>query len=182
MDPKVLGVVAFRVLAVYLVIWGMGNLSNLYYVYSLKDALPGPGDASHPVLASLVYGFSLVVPVLAGLALWRWAPVVAERVVPAGTYPSGDGAYSLEKIQAVALATVGLLVIFWTLPILTVRTYALFTQTPPEFSTIYQNPYKSTELVAMSLQVLFGLWLVLGARSWTRLLHRFQEFGLKEKQ
>jgi len=180
MDPKVLGVVAFRVLAVYLVIWGLTNSTALFGVFQIQRELPS--QAAGSILGPWIYGLAIAVPVLGGMVLWRLAPGIAARAVSGEADDSREVSFSLEQSQAVAFTTVGLSLIFWILPSFLVGTYDLFTSTPPEFSAVAQNPYKATNLVSMFLEILLGLWLVLGARSLTRLLHRFQEFALEEKK
>jgi len=182
MNPKALAVVAFRVLSVYLVIWGLTNLSQLYGLFRFQQVFPPQEADSLAVIGSLTYALAIAVPILGGLVLWKWAPGLAVRVVKEEVSGSGEASFSLVQIQAVALTTAGLLLIFWVLPSFLVGIYELLARTPPGYSALGQNPFKATNLVSMFLEILLGLWLVLGARSWTRLLHRFQEFGLEGKR
>lgn len=182
MNPKALAVVAFRALSVYLMIWGLTNSTYMFGFFQIQKELPSEAAGSIPIIGPLAYGLAIALPILGGLVLWRRAPGLAVRAVREEAGDFREAPFSLAQIQAVALSTLGLLLIFWNLPFFLVGAYELFTRTPSEFSPITQNPFKATELVSVLLEILLGLWLALGARSWARILEWTRELGLEGKK
>lgn len=175
MTARLLGKIALRLLAVYLIARGISVLPDVY-------AIPIQfGDKS-----SLGFNpyFLFIIPIcallIAGIVLWAMAPLISDWMVGTSVVSTQMSLANVEEIQRVAIGTAGLIIAIIAIPQVVswlIRTvedlYLLKTQ------QIIFGSHNWAYLVAALLQLLLGLLLIFGTRSLARLLRRAREFGLE---
>jgi hypothetical protein len=175
MEPNILARIAVRIVAIYIIAQGMMYLPSIYTVMLYNDGRSGIDVAGIVAVIAAIFG-----PLVVGVVLWLVAPALSRWIV--GAIESGEGSSATSgQIQAVAISTAGLIIVFISLP----GFISLLVQT---FGGAYEFEGQRifsintvANLLASGLKVLFGVLLILGVRFWIRLLHRFKEFGLEEK-
>ncbi len=175
MEPNILARIAVRVVAIYVIARGIMYLPSIYTVLLYNDGRSGIDTAGIVAIIAAVFG-----PLVVGIVLWMVTPALSKWIV--GEKNGGEeSGTSIGQLQAVAISTAGLVIVFVSLP----GFISLLIQT---FGGAYEfegqrtfNVNSVANFLASGLKVLFGILLVLGVRFWVRLLHRFKEFGLEEK-
>ena len=169
MEPVTLSLILLRVLSVYLVAKGILFIPEIATVWSRISTYgsesPGLG------LMSLL----IVAPLLLGVFLWAMSPRLAKIIVQNEGPREKTGAVSISHIQSAILATVGMILVLVTIPGL-VSNAVLFFGEEGHFSTA-----ASAHFWAQVAKLALGAALVVGSNFFVRLMRRFREFGLEQK-
>lgn len=173
MAPTDLARIAVRLVAIYFLSQGLIQLPGLLVLPRLAETVMG-GTFSQlqVVLASIL-------PLVVGLALWIGAPPIGRLVV--GTVDEDERPATAFEIQAIAVSTAGLILLFSAVPGLVSYFYIAVVQAP-EFGGVRRyNDGVFGMLLGTGLQVILAVLLILGARFWSRALWRIRTFGVHEK-
>lgn len=167
MEPATLSLILLRVLAVYLIAKGILFAPEIVTVWSGASAYAG----KYPNIG--LYSFVILTPVIFGLILWLLSPQLAKMIVRGESLKQSVESLSLGNIQAAVLATVGLLIIFVTIPSLISISVQIFGEGGR--SSTAATAHLSAQIAKVGL----GVVLVFGANSLVRLIRRIREFGLE---
>jgi hypothetical protein len=160
----------------FVIAQGIMQLPTMYMVFMQS----GGSQSLSGVEAGAVIA-AITAPMAIGLILWFSARTIASWIIGAArSEPSADPA-TATQLQAVAISTAGLVIVFLSLPgfiSLIIQTIggSYVSEGGREFD-INTISY----LAASGLKVLFGVLLVVGVRFWVVVLHKFQNFGLEVK-
>jgi len=169
MEPKTLAQILLRVLAVYLMAKGILYLPELATVASatksFSGAFPNIGILSLVVIAPLVFG----------LGLWAASPKIAGLMVAQSNSGETNSPATLPQIQSAILATVGLLLVFLTLPSIVTIAFQILEES--EHSVVIPTAVLASHIARLVL----GILLIVGAGALVRLVNKAREFGLEEK-
>lgn len=172
MNAKSVSKIALRVLAVFFIFEGIGNLPML------------AGSISHygstvafkwvPLWESTV----LIAPIVLGVIVWSFAERIANWMV--NRTDTGEPAVQLDasNFQTIAFVTLGIFFLIQCVPNIAGIVYMSLTvsvaqQLPP----LWQNLYFVEEILKLVLAAI----LVLRARFLTQLFVRLREFGLNQQ-
>jgi len=175
MQATILAKIAIRIVAIYLVTQGVLNATGLASVFTSpfsKEVTTGQ--------LSIVLLIHFLVPLLFGLFLWLLSNKLASLIVGNSNVDLST-TINTRQLQSIALSSVGLVVIFTTLPDLVNLLMTTFSSSNKVDDVTIISPGAIAHLVGLSLKVLFGLLLIFGARFWSGLLHSLKGFGLYEK-
>jgi len=173
MTPITFAKIAIKLVAVYLMAQGIMQVPSIVTLFQFSTT---PMDENVQVVFVLVS--AIFMPLIAGIVLWVISNWLSRRIV-AGVPQDESANNSLPDIQAVAISTVGLIVVVLSLPQLISLAVQLFGHT----SILNDEKIFSTAIlssfVASCVKVVLGLALVLGASGWVRLLYKIRGLGLK---
>jgi len=168
--------VALRVAAVFLVLNVLG-----YGVSSTLSAAAGSADG--PWFPSAAWNLLLL---LVAFLLWRRALPVARKILPAHPSPAdterGQAKWTFRSVQEVVLPILGIQALIQAAPQLGYWiTFSIRTD-PEGFSeSEWLFGDHVSRLVSISVELLFGLWLLLGSKGIANFLHRLRWAGLPEE-
>lgn len=172
MAPTTLAKIAIRLVSIYLI---------SQCVVFLPNVLPllGMGESAGSAQA-LVFWVILVpaLPFLMGIVLWIGAPRLSKLVV--GPSRDQDSAASPTELQAIAIATAGLILLFAAIPRLASSFYVAVIAAPQLDGVRYYGDGPMGVLIGAVLQVLFAVALILGAKFWARALWRVRSLGVHD--
>lgn len=169
MDAKLLAKIALRVVAVFMIAMGIMALPQ---IAGMND----PSRASFSAL-TLIIVLMEAGPVLVGIVLWFLAPILADWMVGDAQPPATAGALDAQTLQAIAFATVGLVVTIQAGAY--IAGIGVTAMTSPNDFQVFLHSYV---FAAQIIKLVLGLALLVGARAFSRLLLRLREFGLKPPQ
>jgi hypothetical protein len=173
MAPTILARIAIRLVAIYLLSQG------LIYVPGLL-ALPGLSESAGASTFSVVQVVLVsILPLLLGLALWIGAPPISRLVV--GPVHEEERPATAIEIQAVAISTAGLILLFIAVPRLVSSFYLAVVEAPQIDGVRSYNDGLIGMLLGAGLQVLLAVLLIAGARFWPRVLWRIRAYGVHER-
>ena len=163
-------VVACRVLGLYVGIFWLGILP-----VEVSAVFRGPWEPS--LVWSLLSGAVMfAIPVALAIALWRLAPWIAKHMLAElETVQASPSAITLAELQVAAISILGLLFVFGTLPRVVALIFEQFWVAGADADTrssIIAGLRQAT--VRDIVQIGLGAWLFFGARSFVKLLRRFQ--------
>lgn len=172
MNPQELSIIGIRIVAIYLIAQGFIQFSGFmasYISLSLKEELFISGAC-----------FALA-PLLFGILLWLCSTALSRLVVDKSYHVEESKPINSLSLQAIALSTVGLVLVFTALPALIGQLIRIFSEAPVfEGKRTYDLALLSL-FIGQLLKVILGVTLVLGANFWARFLSWFQKFGLQSK-
>lgn len=172
MNYRTLAMIGVRLLAVWLIVIGIGALPDLTNLWQWQgEAIKSP--SGYPWL-QFDASFAIVVPVILGVLLWALAPWLSRRMAPAGE-DSPPAAAALVLVQG-AIAIAGLVLAVTALPSLI---YAIV-----EVVQVAGNPNEYPEawltwmmLAERAILVLLALGLIVGARRLRGWIFRLRTLG-----
>lgn len=176
MEPRLLAKISIRVVAIYLVTYGIMQvpaITTAFYYSGNQDA--------EGINILLFLSFAIFSPLISGIVLWLISDKLSAWVI--GNSDSKDSVNNLNSnnLQAVALSIIGLVVVFITLPNL----ISQIIQLSNNANIIDGNRVFDTNtlslVIASTLKIVLGVLLVLGPDFWVRLLRFLREYGLREK-
>jgi hypothetical protein len=170
--PTLFAKIALRLVAVYLLYQGLIHLAGLLALPHLMESV----GADRWAIAHLAVATTM--PVVAGLVLWIAASPLARLVV--GQPREHEGAATAIQIQAVAISTAGLLLLFAAVPRFVSNFYHAVIQAPQLDGVRYYSDSALGYLLGAGLQVFLGLVLIVGAGFFPRLLWRIRAFGVSK--
>jgi hypothetical protein len=182
MTPLNFAIVGLRLIGIYFVVESgpLFAASSLISAF-LTQIAPGSGPSLLPTfLISLIPGS---ITVLLGILLFVYSATLAKRVIPSITDESDKTAFSLEDIQALAFATVGIFMLADALPslgrILESVYYWLYYQqqkdvTPPRQVSLF---YAAGTIA----QLIIGLFLLLNPQGFRNIWHWLRTAGTQPK-
>ena len=173
MNPVTFAKIAIKIVAVYLMAQGIMQVPSIISLFQFSSTPMGENAQVIFVLVSAIF-----MPLIAGILLWAISNWLSRYIV-AGVPQDESANNSLPHIQAVAISTVGLIVVVLSLPQLISLAVQLFGHT----SVLNDEKVFSTAIlssfVASCVKVVLGLALVLGASGWVKLLYKIRGLGLK---
>ncbi|MBT3012976.1 MAG: hypothetical protein KUF77_15430 [Candidatus Thiodiazotropha sp. (ex Lucina aurantia)] len=175
MEPKALSQILIRVLSVYVLVKALMLLPELFTVSHL---LGNDKDEKH---LYLIYAITIVFPFVFGIVLWHFAPALSERITSGLVKTKESTSLQTEALQVAIIATVGFLVIFLSIPSTLSLGMQLFeTSTLIEGERVF-NANSLAYFIGQVAKLLLGVVMVVGVKTWVRLINRFREFGLERK-
>lgn len=172
-----LAFVGLRLIALFLAVQALTGLAGLVsQLFNMEFGI---------TLATLaqVIGYFLL-PLAGTLALYYAAGPIAKRLV--GHAADHDpGPVSVADLQSTLFAAVGAYLLFKGLSVGVPQFVGHMMAEPRNpLNPMNADLAKSRIhwLISSSLDIVFGIGLMLGARGLTRVLHGFQEFGLRDKR
>jgi hypothetical protein len=165
MTKREVAALAVKVLGLYVIGSALGQLYWLGMLVQPSYVSEAWGTTSKQV-QFLLYLAPFVLVVLYGLILWLDAHRLGARMTRGEDAPVGETRMTAAELQTVAVSAVGLVILGTAVPSLARVVVWIGRDGWEEL----QTPWNNAELVATSIHVLFGLWLLLGAQGLTRLL------------
>ncbi len=182
MNPQVLAKIAIRILSIYLISQYIVQISG-YLVMQLAATV------RQESIDSLLFLILSMAPLVLGILLWIISGTLAKWVVGKTTdtdYVEGEEKEGMPlnafQLQAVALSTAGLLIIFTTLPSIFNLLFQMFSEDSVLEGIIMHENGIPGLFFGLLFKVVLGILLVMGNGFWSNLLYKFKEFGLKEKK
>jgi len=171
MDAKMIAKIALRVLATYIVATGIMGLPQLL-------SIPQRNDDTFFLFVFIFFLFLVVAPLIVGVALWMLAPKMAGWAVGKVDPATSDNPVKATDLQAMAFMTVGLIFTMQAAWYIAGIVYAtvLESTSPGNNPSLYHTPGFYSQIA----KLVFGIVLIVGAKSLTRLFQRFREFGSKQ--
>ncbi len=169
MNAKTLSKIALRVLAVFFIFEGIGNLPML--AMSINSYGSSVKVEWFPFWESAV----LVAPIILGIVVWLLASTIAAWMVDYND--TGESAPPIDAftLQVIALVTLGIFFIIQCVPNIAGTLYVFLATPANQLQTpLLHNDY----LLEEALKLILAIVLVLGAGFFTRLFRRLREFGL----
>lgn len=173
MPPQVLSKIAIRIVAIYMIAQGIIQLSGSIVTQLAFNSIQ---KIDGSLFIAIIF---TMLPLLSGLLIWFFSNALSKWV--AGEAPTSEEkeALNITNIQAVALSTIGLVLIFTTVPTLLTSLLQIFSADRVfEGKRIYDAGQVGF-VIGTFLEVLLGILLVVGANFWSRVLYHFRQFGLK---
>ena len=173
MNSREISLVGVRLLGLYLIAQGIFELPNLVVLAQL------PPDAEFTSLLYFLHASAILAPLILGAVVLVFSSRIANLIQPEPMSSTMASRVSLEEVQSFVFAALGLAICVVAFPKL-LSTWTFIYQS----NSINERPlgYLSTPAFISPLAgVLFGLFLFVGARFWTRMYNRFREFGLEQK-
>lgn len=175
-EPKLLANISIRIVAIYLAAQGIMQVPSIATVLSY-----GSSQESLNLQVILALSFAILTPLIFGIFMWAISNKLSSWVVGDLSSVESENDLNSAQLQAIAFCTIGVVIMFTTFPILVSQIIQLYSVENIIDGDTAFNTILISNLVATSLKVVLGLLLVLGAKFWVRLLHKFREFGLHEK-
>ena len=176
MEPILLAKISIRIVAIYLMAQGIIQVPGIATVLSYPSA---QGSTSLQII--LAISFAIITPLIFGVFLWVISNKLSTWVVGGSYNTESENELNSAQLQAIAFCTIGLVIMFMTIPSLVGQIIQLYSNPDIFDGDRAFNTIAVSNIVATSLKVFLGLLLVLGTKFWVRLLHNFREFGLHEK-
>lgn len=173
MEPGTLSKILVRAIAIYLMAQGIMQIPSIVTVFSYAE------QEASKILIFLV--LAVLFPLITGIVLWGVSGKLSRFIVGNATDEVGSSTIDSAHIQAVAISTIGLIVVLLTLPQLVSQGIQLFGNSNIVDGERIFNLNTISYFVATTVKVFFALSLVIGIRFWVKLLHNFREIGLHEK-
>jgi hypothetical protein len=169
MNAKSLSKIALRVLAVFFIFEGIGNLPML--ARSISSYGSSVNVEWFPFWESAV----LVAPILLGIVVWVLAGTITAWMIDHNDTGESTRPIDASTLQAIALVTLGIFFIIQCIPNIAGALYvALAAPANQPQTPLLHNGY----LLEEALKLILAIVLVLGARFFTKLFRRLREFGL----
>ena len=176
MHPLVLAKIAVRIVALYLIAYGIMQLTTL--LSAMQFASSG-SESSGTYLAIAIA--TIISPAFFGVVMWFLSNPLAKRIIGNAELPQ-QGSLDSFSIQATALATVGLILVVLGIPdlIITVNQFAYSLEVNEGANAMTRNAL--VHLLASFAQLALGIMLIFGASGGARLLHKIRGMGLHDEQ
>lgn len=129
----------------------------------------------------LIYAMTIVFPFVFGIALWFLAPALSERMTSGLEKAYKSPSFQTEALQVAIIATVGFLVIFLAIPSTLSLGIQLFESSALIEGERVFNANSLAYFIGQVAKLLLGIAMVVGVKTWVRLINRFREFGLEGK-
>ena len=175
MEPRSLSQILIRVLSIYLLVKALMLLPELFTVSHLV------GYEEIEKHLYLIYAMTIVLPFVFGIALWFLAPSLSKRMVRGLINTQESASFNSEAIQVAIIATVGFLVIVIAIPSMLSLGIQLYESSSLIDGKRVFNTNSLAYFIGQTAKLLLGIALVVGVRTWVRLINLFREFGLEEK-
>jgi len=176
MEPTTLAKIAVRVVAIYLVVQGIAQTPGIIPLFTYSSF---EGSESVQIMTVLV--LVILFPLIVGTFLWLASEKLSRAIVGGGVESDSSSSIDASHIQAVAISTIGLIVLFLALPQLAGSVIQLFGSSNIIDGERVFNATAISYLVINSMELLLGLCLVVGANFWVKVLNNFREAGLRKK-
>ncbi|MBL3601795.1 MAG: hypothetical protein JMN25_18350 [gamma proteobacterium endosymbiont of Lamellibrachia anaximandri] len=175
MEPRDLSQILIRVLSIYVLVKALMLLPELFTASHLAG---WPEIERH---LYLIYAMTTVFPFVFAIALWFLAPTLSKWLVVGINRTQESTSFNIDALQAAIIATAGLLVIFLAIPSTLSLGIQLFESSILTESERVYNSNTLAYFMGQIAKLVLGFVLLVGVRSWVRLINRFREFGLEAK-
>ena len=172
MNQKEIAILALRITALYFFILTLAQiipfLSALPMLFNVRDS--GDFGSRAFMLAAIP---NLLVYLLAAGGLWRFAPKLAELILPGpAVAPSEQGEISLYQIEVFCISLLGLFILASAVPLLAKMIFSILL---PQFDLSYRkivrslNPNEVVSLIPYSaifylaVKTAIGIWFTFGS-------------------
>lgn len=175
MTAKELAVIGIRLLAIFLAIQGVVVLPQIF--------LPGVNWEGFLEEFPLYFIGGVGAPFLLGLILWVVAYPVARKMIGIPNQTDRDSCVTGFEIQAMVISTAGFLLVMTTFPSFVSQLVYCYNSSVVVSDLAGQQRVfvdgMTSALLASSLQLVLGLFLVTHSKLWARLLHWIRNVGLE---
>jgi hypothetical protein len=169
MNAKSLSKIALRVLAVFFIFEGVGNLPMLAGITSYYGSTVNV--RWYPFWESAV----LVAPIVLGIMVWIFADTIAARMIDSSDVEEQSMPIDASNLQTIALVTLGIFIIIQCIPNIAGTLYVSLAAPANKLQTpLLYNDYLLEEV----LKLILAIVLVSGAGFFTRFFRRLREYGL----
>jgi hypothetical protein len=171
MKPNQLAALVLRLIGIYCLVQSLNAISLLYSVFMYNPAPPVGSRMMPDESRIIVVTISLLLRLLIGYLLLTRADAWGKRLAPGDEVGPVASAISVDQIQALAFAVVGIMIVADTLPQLSSLALSI-----GYFPQVYS--WRNSLVGAGSLlKVGLGLWMFLGSRSFVNFWLSFRSFG-----
>lgn len=178
MNSKDLVFVALRVLAIYFLIAALSSVvSSISAGLSLNLADEAKSYATEFFYFSL---FPFILYIVVTIILWKYAYRLSQIVVGDTSNNNSKDTIDIKDLQIVIFASIGLYLIFSSLPYVASSLYAVFEDRSDDNKS-YVSTDTRMRIIGMFLEIILGIVLFFGARGFSGLLTWARSLGLKLK-
>ncbi len=166
MTPHQIVVVVLRLVAM---VWLIHTLTHMYGLFAVFD------DASGVSLSRPIVLLSAVVQVAVCLGLWFFPSTVAANLLRSGQAPHEPApARPIIEWQTLGVVLVGIWALTQAIPdtVYWVTYYAMLSGSDMSFFDL--DPDQKANALATAVQLIIGVWLLLGARGFAARLFKTQ--------
>lgn len=173
MNPILLATIAIKIVAIYVMAQGVVQLPGIVAALQYQSSSVDPNNGN-----LVIYLSALLSPLVFSLALWFIAPTLSRVIVKRADY-SQEIDLTTDHLQAVAIATVGFILVIMSIPPLIGTSTQLFGSMDIVNDEKVFNINLLSYVLAALTKIILGLALILGATGWVRLLNKIRGLGLK---
>jgi len=174
MNQKSFTKISIRIIAIYVATYGIMHIPSIATLFE-SDKID---DVKTIVIIMTV--FAIITPLILSMLLWLGSDKLAIWIIgnQNNVKPINTDA---TQLQAIALCTVGFVIIVTALPNFAGEIIRIYYSVPIIEGERVLNTYHLSYLVTSSLKIILGILLVSGVKFWVRLLHKIKRLGLYEK-
>ena len=178
MNAEVLAKIAVRILSLYLIAAGLTQLPNLSIAFQSLSTSSGDPDYFDANLFFIVVIGATSAPLLIGILFWFLSERLSAFVLK-GIDTAEEGAVSVYQVQAIALASVGLVILVHAIPQIISIAVQISNANAPVNESLRIGTYYGALLWASAAKIILAVSLVVGASGWIKLFRKLRGFGLE---
>ena len=165
--------IVIKGLAIFLIAQGLIQIPNLVISLQYSEPPSNQGYQFQTLLTMITF-----TPLIAGIVLWFFADKLAGIIV-GDVEPSPTDSATANEIQAVAMSSIGLLILVLSIPRMVSLVIQLSANTGSMDSTGNLFVVLSAELASEIIKFILAVSLILGISGWLKLLRRLRGAGLQ---
>ena len=175
MNPIVFANIALKVVAVYVITQGIMQLPNIVILLQWHES---PTNNNDQILSASAIVAAILSPLIIGTVLWLISGKLSNFIIK-GLEHSESDSITVSHIQAVAISTIGLILLVLALPELISSITQLFGNMEIINNEKVFDINILSYFIASVIKVILGFSLVVGVSGWAKLLNNIRRLGLK---